>query len=35
VEVAFTAAQKASNELTQPVQVGMPPIEYFDAWFDK
>lgn len=33
VEIAFIAAQKASDKLKQPVQIGIPPVAYFDAWF--
>lgn len=35
VEIAFSAAQKASEKLGFPVQFGMPPVSYFAAWLQK
>jgi hypothetical protein len=35
IEIALAVAERASEKLGFPVQVGMPPVSYYNAWFQK
>lgn len=33
VDIALTAAEKASNQIGEPVAIGLPRVRYFEPWF--
>jgi hypothetical protein len=33
IDIAHTAAEKASKQIGEPVGIGMPRVRYFEPWF--